>query len=188
MFTDSGSSLGSRISSEKRRMLTFQDSGSSLGSSIPPEVLNEFLSRLGEDYIRLATRARGGQQPRISRRLERRVGEAGSGGLGSLLKTCSLVCRSWASRCRYYMFNDVVMNICSPEDMESFTHIAFYSSISLTAVHRLIRGLNITQSYNSVKSFCHSVGPLIPWASLEELCLVGPVPDHIPSWRLDTPH
>lgn len=109
------------------------------------------------------------------------------------LQVCALVCRYWAVQCRRSLFSGATLIIGSSREMGVFREYVIQGcpSTRLQPIHQLIRAICVVQGYSGTQSFCHHLHALIPAIGkslLEELFLVGAVPDHVPRCQLDTPH
>ena len=113
--------------------------------------------------------------------------------MGKSLKTCSLVCRHWANRCRQRMFLNTTIKIRSPEAADLFIRYATHGCPALAPIHKMIRGIVVEQRYGVSRPFCHRFyifnTPNTPTRQfLRKLELTGPIPPGFPSNTRDTPH
>ncbi|KAI0085049.1 hypothetical protein BDY19DRAFT_997118 [Irpex rosettiformis] len=105
------------------------------------------------------------------------------------LKTCSLVSRYWANRCREYIFSGRALNFINIDEAQAFRHYALQGSSELIPIHELIEAVSVSQTYEySPKSFLHLV--YIPQISqkLRRIEIKGPFTYDSPPVNIDTPH
>ena len=151
-----------------------------LGASIPEELFEHILFHVGYNYIH--------DSPFWTFAL------VDPGNKAQDIKACSLVCRHWANQCRRHMFTGITLIISSPEQADTFIKYATptrgCTPPSLIPVHQLIREIQIEQTYDVSRSFCHRFHIFKSefGKRLSELRLLGPIPPGFSSRGLDTPH
>ncbi|KAI0811127.1 hypothetical protein BC629DRAFT_1032784 [Irpex lacteus] len=122
--------------------------GTSLGACIPPELFDNILFHV--NALRIAQRSSDFRER------------------GRPL--CSLVCLSWANKCRRYMFSSQALEIRSYGDAEIFRRYA-------------VRGY-----YQNRSSFLHLLYLPVIQHKLKYLAILGPIPVDFHRAKLDTPH
>lgn len=162
------------------------------GGRIPPELLDIILFHVIENSTSYNF-PRGRTSKLLRLRPSRPSGWAEVDTTMTPLQVCSLVCQHWAIRCRRALFSGATLIIGSSEDMEVFKQYITKgcTSARLQPIHKLIGAIYVVQGYSSTQSFCHRLHSLIPVVDkslLEDLFLVGSVPDHFPRSQLSTPH
>ncbi|KAI0768940.1 hypothetical protein BC629DRAFT_1535647, partial [Irpex lacteus] len=168
-----------------RLFLSRQQSTSEPGANIPPELFDNIVSFVGGNYYTESRRL-------IWRTPSRSHGQSRTDELRTL-KMCSLVCLRWANFCRERIFLDTTLVISSYEAAEILLAYVARGSASLYPVHRLIRGIEVRQAYDSSRpSFCHLLSH--PYITNKHIALYltgGPVAipyEHRRVLRHDSPH
>lgn len=104
------------------------------------------------------------------------------------LKTCALVCRYWAIRCREVMFRDRIIEIHSYRQARRFKSCLKVPNSVLEPITTYISAINVEHVYSRTIPFFELVNLPQTRGKLAGLFICGPFPDRIPASSRDTPH
>ncbi|KAI0763910.1 hypothetical protein BC629DRAFT_1596844 [Irpex lacteus] len=153
----------------------------SLAARVPPELFDDILF-----YVNI-NRASQRWCTRVTN-LQRNRGRPSAKDILTDLKQCSLVCLFWANRCREHIFRDRTLEINYYEDAEIFRRYVVGGCPRLTPVDHLISEIQVSQGYDSRRSFLDLLYLPDIQDKLTSLAIRGPVPDSFNPAKLDTPH